>query len=99
MKRNKFRVSYKLRNLYKRRTPEPPKIYWLDSFKGMAHGKHLISLPDLHAFLKKCDEAGLKVVGIKLRNPIQYLECLLLADDNYIHHFGKEKTESWYIRG
>lgn len=73
-------------------------IFWLENFRGVAHGKHFVSLIDLPEFIKKCSETGLRVVGFNLDSPVQYLECILEANESYIHHFGKKSLETWYFR-
>lgn len=74
------------------------QTFWLEDFRGVAHGKHFVSLVGLPEFLKKCNETGLQVVGFKLSSPVQCLECILKGDDRYIHHFGKKSPETWYFR-
>ena len=74
------------------------QIYWLEGFSGVAHGKHVISIEDLPEFLKKCNETGLQVVGLKIGSPVQYLECILHANDSYIQQFGKTAQATWYFR-
>ncbi|MBS0032406.1 hypothetical protein ACTJJ0_34485 [Chitinophaga sp. 22321] len=74
------------------------QIYWLEGFTGVAHGKHIIPTEDLAEFLKKCNKTGLQVVGLKIGNPVQYLECILYANDSHIKQFGKTAQETWYFR-
>ncbi len=76
----------------------PAHIYWLEGFSGVAHGKHVISIEAFPEFLRKCNETGLQVVGLKISNPVQHLECILRANDNYIQQFGKAAQETWYFR-
>ena len=74
------------------------QTFWLEEFRGVAHGRHFVFLGDLPKFLQKCNEAGLRVVGFKLSGPVQCLECILEANDKYVHHFGKKSLETWYFR-
>jgi len=74
------------------------QIYWLEGFRGVAHGKHVIAVEAFPDFLKKCNETGLQVVGLKIGNPVQHLECILHANDSYIQQFGKTAQETWYFR-
>lgn len=74
------------------------QIFWLEDFRGVAHGKHFVSLVDLPEFIRRCNETGLRLVGLKVGSPVQYLECFLEANDSYIHHFGKKSLETWYFR-
>ena len=45
-------------------TDTEEEIFWLDKFKGEGKGGYFVRNP-LFEFIQKCEEQGLKVVGIK----------------------------------
>ena len=70
------------------------EIFWLDDFNGQARGGFFVrnSLID---FFKKCEEQGLKVVGIK--KPTDYnLELILERNEKYVEVYeqnGEKENE------
>lgn len=67
------------------------EIFWLDKFDGEAKGGFFVR-NGLFEFFKKCEEQGLKVVGIK--KPTDWnLELILEVNDRFKELYKKSKQK------